>query len=98
MVLLVSFFVTSLMAMTASAGNFYQDFDITFGGERAKILNGGQLLTLNLDKFSGSGFKSKNEYLLGRIDMQIKLVSGNSAGTVTAYYVSFNSSTLFQCD
>ncbi|PQQ00737.1 uncharacterized protein Pyn_10115 [Prunus yedoensis var. nudiflora] len=88
MVLVVSLFVTSLMAMTASAGNFYQDFDITFGGERAKILNGGQLLTLNLDKFSGSGFKSKNEYLFGRIDMQIKLVSGNSAGTVTAYYLS----------
>ncbi|BBG99758.1 xyloglucan endotransglycosylase 6 [Prunus dulcis] len=74
--------------MAASAGNFYQDFDVTFGDERAKILNGGQLLTLNLDKFSGSGFKSKNEYLLGRIDMQIKLVSGNSAGTVTAYYLS----------
>ncbi|ONI17650.1 hypothetical protein PRUPE_3G171700 [Prunus persica] len=84
--LFLSFFVTSMMA--ASAGNFYQDFDVTFGDERAKILNGGQLLTLNLDKFSGSGFKSKNEYLLGRIDMQIKLVSGNSAGTVTAYYLS----------
>ncbi|XP_034207404.1 xyloglucan endotransglucosylase/hydrolase 2-like isoform X2 [Prunus dulcis] len=84
--LFLSFFVSSIMA--ASAGNFYQDFDVTFGDERAKILNGGQLLTLNLDKFSGSGFKSKNEYLLGRIDMQIKLVSGNSAGTVTAYYLS----------
>ncbi|CAB4273903.1 unnamed protein product [Prunus armeniaca] len=84
--LFLSFFVSSMMA--ASAGNFYQDFDVTFGDERAKILNGGQLLTLNLDKFSGSGFKSKNEYLLGRIDMQIKLVSGNSAGTVTAYYLS----------
>ncbi|PQM37167.1 xyloglucan endotransglucosylase/hydrolase 2 [Prunus yedoensis var. nudiflora] len=88
MVLVVSLFVTSLMAMTASAGNFFQDFDVTFGDERAKILNGGQLLTLNLDKASGSGFKSKNEYLFGRIDMQIKLVSGNSAGTVTAYYLS----------
>ncbi|XP_021811724.1 xyloglucan endotransglucosylase/hydrolase 2-like [Prunus avium] len=84
--LFLSFFVSSMIA--ASAGNFYQDFDVTFGDERAKILNGGQLLTLNLDKFSGSGFKSKNEYLFGRIDMQIKLVSGNSAGSVTAYYLS----------
>ncbi|RXH90333.1 hypothetical protein DVH24_032690 [Malus domestica] len=88
MVFLLSLFTTSLMVMTASAGNFFQDFDITFGDGRAKILNGGQLLTLNLDKASGSGFKSKNEYLFGRIDMQIKLVSGNSAGTVTAYYLS----------
>lgn len=78
--------LSSLLAM-AAAGNFYQDFDITFGEQRAKILNGGQLLTLDLDQYSGSGFKSKNEYLFGRIDMKIKLVAGNSAGTVTAYYV-----------
>ncbi|XP_068345541.1 xyloglucan endotransglucosylase protein 1-like isoform X1 [Pyrus communis] len=88
MVLLLSLSITCVMAMAASAGNFYQDFDFTFGDGRAKILNGGQLLTLNLDQASGSGFKSKNDYLFGRIDMQIKLVAGNSAGTVTAYYLS----------
>uniref|UniRef100_A0A2N9FLD4 Xyloglucan endotransglucosylase/hydrolase n=1 Tax=Fagus sylvatica TaxID=28930 RepID=A0A2N9FLD4_FAGSY len=76
------------MSMTLSAANFYQDFDITWGDNRAKILDGGQLLTLSLDEASGSGFQSKNEYLFGRIDMQIKLVAGNSAGTVTAYYLS----------
>ncbi|XP_050249339.1 xyloglucan endotransglucosylase protein 1-like [Quercus robur] len=84
--LLSLFILTSLVAV--SAGNFYQDFDITWGDNRAKILNGGNLLTLSLDKISGSGFQSKNEYLFGRIDMQIKLVAGNSAGTVTAYYLS----------
>ncbi|KAH7518468.1 hypothetical protein FEM48_Zijuj09G0174700 [Ziziphus jujuba var. spinosa] len=79
--------VFSFLLVIASA-DFYQDFDITWGDGRAKILEGGQLLTLSLDKTSGSGFQSKHEYLFGRIDMQIKLVAGNSAGTVTAYYLS----------
>ncbi|KAL6343209.1 hypothetical protein AAG906_021007 [Vitis piasezkii] len=80
--------VLAMMVATASASNFYQDFDITWGDHRAKMFNGGQLLSLSLDKVSGSGFQSKREYLFGRIDMQLKLVAGNSAGTVTAYYLS----------
>ncbi|KAG9456378.1 hypothetical protein H6P81_000886 [Aristolochia fimbriata] len=80
--------VLSLFFEVVAAGDFFSDVEILWGGERAKISNGGQLLQLSLDRDSGSGFQSKQEYLYAKIDMRIQLVPGNSAGTVTAYYLS----------
>ncbi|CAN1228395.1 Xyloglucan endotransglucosylase/hydrolase 2 [Linum grandiflorum] len=79
--------VMMLMLMQQTeAGNFNEDVDITWGGERAQIKDGGNLISLSLDRDSGSGFQSKSDYMFARIDLQLKLVPRDAAGVVTAYY------------
>ncbi|KAM6552777.1 hypothetical protein CsatB_013539 [Cannabis sativa] len=80
--------VISSSCIGVLGGNLFDDLHCTWGNGRSKILNNGQLLNVMLDKVSGSGFESNDKYLFARIDMQIKLVAGNSAGTVTAFFLS----------
>ncbi|XP_073010865.1 xyloglucan endotransglucosylase protein 7-like [Typha latifolia] len=75
------------MASTVRGNNFNKDFDVVWGNSNAKMLNKGHVVELSLNRELGSRIQSKNRYLFGRIDLQIKLVRGESAGTITSFYM-----------
>jgi hypothetical protein len=75
------------------ASLMYDDVELTWGEEHSFFFMDGdggrsETLALCLDGTRGSGFKSKDAYLYGRFDVDMKLVAGNSAGLITTFYVS----------
>jgi hypothetical protein len=66
-----------------------QKIELIWGASHTYFFMDGdtETLALSLDEQKGSCFRSLDMYLFARIDVDIKLVEGNSAGTVATVYV-----------
>ncbi|KAL3697898.1 hypothetical protein R1sor_011974 [Riccia sorocarpa] len=85
--------VATLYVRVAQAGDpVWKKFYSNFGDWKVKYPGDadttGQVVELQLDQSTGSGFRSKYSYLYGRLGMRIKLPAGNSAGVVTSFYLA----------
>lgn len=75
-----------LMVGSVSSAKFEELFQPSWATDH--FVYEGELLKLKLDNYSGAGFASKSKYMFGKVTIQIKLIEGDSAGTVTAFYMS----------
>ncbi|XP_059625210.1 xyloglucan endotransglucosylase/hydrolase protein 2-like [Cornus florida] len=72
----------------ARNSSFDVNYSITWGNDHVLPLNQGREIQLSMDKFSGAGFGSKLSYGSGFFHLRIKLPDKDSAGVVTAFYLT----------
>lgn len=87
-------FIAALMAASYTSSeaaqpkaSFEDNFSIMWSEDHFKTSADGQIWYLSLDKDTGCGFQTKQRYRFGWFSMKLKLVGGDSAGVVTAYYM-----------
>ncbi|WVZ12374.1 hypothetical protein V8G54_016904 [Vigna mungo] len=83
-VFLLSWFLVSAVCVWGRPATFLQDFQISWSESHIKQIDQGRAIQLILDKNSGCGFASKSKYMFGRVSMKIKLIPGDSAGTMNS--------------
>uniref|UniRef100_I1PPH0 Xyloglucan endotransglucosylase/hydrolase n=1 Tax=Oryza glaberrima TaxID=4538 RepID=I1PPH0_ORYGL len=77
-----------LAAVHRSAAGIFDEIELIWGANRTYFFMDGEseALALSLDQSQGSCFRSREKYLYVQIDVEIKLIEGDSAGTVCTIY------------
>ncbi|XP_044327392.1 xyloglucan endotransglucosylase/hydrolase 2-like [Triticum aestivum] len=77
-----------ILAVSPVASDMTDNLDLLWGNTQVEYDSSGrQTVSLSLDRWTTSAFRSKSMHLFGRFDMDIKLVPRDSAGTITTLYM-----------
>ncbi|XP_028787522.1 probable xyloglucan endotransglucosylase/hydrolase protein 8 [Neltuma alba] len=92
MVVLLTLALMAASSFSSEAANkskafFNDNFDIMWSKDHFTTSEDGQIWYLSLDKDTGCGFQTKQRYRFGWFSLKMKLVGGDSAGVVTAFYM-----------
>ncbi|KAL1200400.1 putative xyloglucan endotransglucosylase/hydrolase protein 1 [Cardamine amara subsp. amara] len=77
---------------------FDENYVVTWGQNNFLKLNQGKEVQLSMDHVSGSGFESKNHYKSGFFQMKIKVPPKDTAGIVTAFFLTSKGNTQDELD
>ncbi|CAH9074303.1 unnamed protein product [Cuscuta epithymum] len=96
--MMVKLFISGLavavaVAVTISAADdvpFDDNYSVEWGNDHVTSFNHGMQVQLSLDQNSGSRFGSKSFYGSGFFEMRMKVPPQDSAGVVTAFYLTSN--------
>ncbi|CAA2993335.1 probable xyloglucan endotransglucosylase hydrolase 8 [Olea europaea subsp. europaea] len=75
------------LSKAADSNSFEDNFSKSCADNNFETSDDGSTWSLSLDKQAGCGFITKQRYRFGWFSMKLKLVGGDSAGVVTAYYM-----------
>ncbi|KAK3140151.1 hypothetical protein QOZ80_5AG0396730 [Eleusine coracana subsp. coracana] len=71
-----------------AVGNLHDDWDIDGGPQHAQFTGDSNGVALSLTSSLGCRLRTKKQFIYGRISSLIKLVPGDSAGTIATLYAS----------
>ncbi|KDP26372.1 hypothetical protein JCGZ_17530 [Jatropha curcas] len=80
--------IGGVIAKRTSDISFDQNYEVTWGYDHVLSLHQGRQVQLSMDKYSGAGFGSKLSFGSGFFHLRIKLPGNDSAGVVTAFYLT----------